>query len=97
MKPKYKSKTRQKQRELARANRAESKESNKPKLPSAERMRNLRERRKAENRVLRAKTLRHIIRLLNLFKNGTVYYMFRPSYGHHQVIKLLETAVFATV
>jgi hypothetical protein len=30
MKPKYKSKMRQKQREMARANRAESKESNKP-------------------------------------------------------------------
>jgi hypothetical protein len=48
MKPKYNSKMRQKQRERARANRAESKESNKPKTTSAERMRKLRERRKAE-------------------------------------------------
>jgi hypothetical protein len=48
MKPKYKSKVRQKQREMARANRAESKESNKPKTTSAERMRELRERRKEE-------------------------------------------------
>jgi hypothetical protein len=48
MKPKYKSKMRQKQRERARANRAESKESNKPKTTSAERMRKLRERCKAE-------------------------------------------------
>jgi ATP-dependent Lon protease len=48
MKPKYKSKIRQKQRERARANRAESKESNKPKITSAERMRKLREHRKAE-------------------------------------------------
>jgi hypothetical protein len=39
---------RQKQRERARANRAESKESNKPKTMSAEQMRKLRERRKAE-------------------------------------------------
>jgi hypothetical protein len=38
MKPKYRSKMRQKQRERARANRAESKESNKPKTTSAERM-----------------------------------------------------------
>jgi hypothetical protein len=48
MKPKYKSTMRQKQRERARANRAESKESIKPKTTSAERMRKLRERRKAE-------------------------------------------------
>jgi hypothetical protein len=48
MKPKYKSKMRQKQRKRARADRAESKESNKPKTTSAERMRKLRERRKAE-------------------------------------------------
>jgi hypothetical protein len=48
MKPKYKSKMRQKQREKARANRAESKEMNKPKITSAERMRKLRERRRAE-------------------------------------------------
>jgi hypothetical protein len=48
MKPKYKNKMRQKQRERARGNRAESKESNKPKTTSAERMRKLRERRKAE-------------------------------------------------
>jgi hypothetical protein len=39
---------RQKQRERARANRAGSKESNKPKTTSAKRMRKLRERRKAE-------------------------------------------------
>jgi hypothetical protein len=48
MKPNYKIKMRQKQRKRARANRAESKESNKPKIPSAERMRKLRECRKAE-------------------------------------------------
>jgi hypothetical protein len=48
MKPKYKSKMRQKQLERARANRAESKESNKLKTTSAERMRKLRERRKTE-------------------------------------------------
>jgi hypothetical protein len=48
MKPKYKSKMRQKERERARANRAESTESNKPKTMPAERMRKLRERRKAE-------------------------------------------------
>jgi hypothetical protein len=48
MKPKYNSKMRQKQWERARANRAESKESNKPKTKSAERMIKLRERRKAE-------------------------------------------------
>jgi hypothetical protein len=48
MKPKYKSKMHQKQRERAQANRAESKESNKPKTTSAERMRKLWERRKAE-------------------------------------------------
>lgn len=47
MKPNYKSEMRQKQRKRARANRAESKESNKPKTTSAERMRKLRERRKA--------------------------------------------------
>jgi hypothetical protein len=48
MNPKYKSKMLQKQRERARVNRAESKESNKPKTTSAERMRKLRERHKAE-------------------------------------------------
>jgi hypothetical protein len=48
MKPKYKSKISQKQRERARANRAECKESNKPKITSAERMWKLRERRKTE-------------------------------------------------
>jgi hypothetical protein len=48
MKPKYKSKMRQKQRERARVNRAESKGSNKPKTTSAERMRKLRKRCKAE-------------------------------------------------
>jgi hypothetical protein len=48
MKPKYKSKMRQKQGERARANRAESKESNKLKTTSAKRMRKLRKRRKAE-------------------------------------------------
>jgi hypothetical protein len=48
MKPKYKSKMRQKKRERARANTPESKESNKPKTTSAERMRKLWERRKAE-------------------------------------------------
>jgi hypothetical protein len=48
MKPKYKSKMRQKQRERARANRAEYKKLNKPKTTSAEWMRKLRERRKAE-------------------------------------------------
>jgi hypothetical protein len=48
MKSKYKSKIRQKQRERVRANRAESKESNKPKTTSAEQMRKLRECRKAE-------------------------------------------------
>jgi hypothetical protein len=48
MKPKYKSKMRQKQWERARANRIESKESNKPKITSAERMRKLQECRKAE-------------------------------------------------
>jgi hypothetical protein len=48
MKPKYKSKMHQKQQTMARANRAESKESGKPKTTSAERMRKLRERRKAE-------------------------------------------------
>jgi hypothetical protein len=48
MKPKYKSKIRQKQRERGRAIRAESKESNEPKTTSAERMRKLRERRKEE-------------------------------------------------
>jgi hypothetical protein len=48
MKPKYKSKMRQKQRERARPYRAESKESNKPKTTSAERLRKLQETRKAE-------------------------------------------------
>jgi hypothetical protein len=48
MKPKYKSKMRQKQRERAQANRAESKESKMLKATSAECMRKLRERRKAE-------------------------------------------------
>jgi hypothetical protein len=48
MKPKYKGKMRQKQWERDWANRAESKESNNPKTTSAERMRKLRERRKAE-------------------------------------------------
>jgi hypothetical protein len=48
MKPKYKSKMRQMQRERDLANRAESKESNKRKATSADRMRKLRERRKAE-------------------------------------------------
>jgi hypothetical protein len=47
MEPKY-IKMRHKQRERARANRAESKESNKPKTTSAERMRELREHRKVE-------------------------------------------------
>jgi hypothetical protein len=44
MKPKYKSKMLQKQREMARTDRAESKEANKPKITSSERMRKLRER-----------------------------------------------------
>jgi hypothetical protein len=48
MKPEYKSKMRQKQRERARAISAESKESNTLKTTSAERMRKLREPRKAE-------------------------------------------------
>jgi hypothetical protein len=48
MTPKYKSKIPQKQRERARANRAESKESNKHKTTSAERIRKLRELRKTE-------------------------------------------------
>jgi hypothetical protein len=48
MEPKYKSKMRQKQRERARVNRAESKESSKPKTTSPERMKKFRERRKAE-------------------------------------------------
>jgi hypothetical protein len=48
MKPKYKSKMRQKQRERDRANRAESKESKKHNTTSAERMRKLWERRKVE-------------------------------------------------
>jgi hypothetical protein len=48
MKTKYKSEMRQKKRERARANRAESKESNKPKTTPAERMTKLWERRKAE-------------------------------------------------
>jgi hypothetical protein len=48
MKPKYKSKMRREQREMARENRAEAKDSNKPKTTSAEQMRKLRERRKAD-------------------------------------------------
>jgi hypothetical protein len=48
MKPRYKSKIHQKQRERAQVNRAESKESNKPKTMSVERVRKLRERCKAE-------------------------------------------------
>jgi hypothetical protein len=48
MNPKYKTKMPQKQRERARANKAESKESNKSKTTSAERMRKLRECRKTE-------------------------------------------------
>jgi hypothetical protein len=48
MKPKYKSKMRQKQRERAQANRAEPKESNKPKTTSEEWMKKSREHRKAE-------------------------------------------------
>jgi hypothetical protein len=48
MKPKYKSKMRQEQRERAPVNRAESKESNKPKTTSVEWMRKLREHGKAE-------------------------------------------------
>jgi hypothetical protein len=48
MKPKYKNKMRQNRRKGALANRAESKKSNKPKTTSGERMRKLRERRKAE-------------------------------------------------
>jgi hypothetical protein len=48
MKPKYKSKMRQKQREKAQLNRTEYKESNKPKAMSVERMRKLWERHKAE-------------------------------------------------
>jgi hypothetical protein len=48
MKLKYKSKMWQKHQERARANIAESKELNKPKTTSAERMRKLRERRKSE-------------------------------------------------
>jgi hypothetical protein len=48
MKPKYKSKVRQKQRKNTRANRAQSKKSNKPKTTFAERMRKLGKRRKAE-------------------------------------------------
>jgi hypothetical protein len=43
MKPKYKRKMRQKQRERAQANRAESKELNKPKTTCAEQTRKLRE------------------------------------------------------
>jgi hypothetical protein len=48
MKPKYKSKMRQKKRKMDRAKRAEFKESNKSKTTSAERMRKLRERRKSD-------------------------------------------------
>jgi hypothetical protein len=48
MKPKYKSKMRQKQWERVKANRAESKESNKLKTTSTEWMRKLREHRKSE-------------------------------------------------
>jgi hypothetical protein len=48
MKPKYKSKMRQKQRQRTRANRAEFKESNKPKTMSVEQTRKLQECRKAE-------------------------------------------------
>jgi hypothetical protein len=48
MKPKYKSTMRQKQRKRARENGAESKESNKSKITSAERMTKLRKRRKAK-------------------------------------------------
>jgi hypothetical protein len=48
MKLKYKSKMRQKQRERARANRAVSKESNKPKTTSVKLMTKLRERHKLE-------------------------------------------------
>jgi hypothetical protein len=48
MKHKYKSKMRQKQRERSWANRAECKKLNKLKTTSAERMRKLRESRKAE-------------------------------------------------
>jgi hypothetical protein len=48
MKPNYKGKMRQKQREKPRVNGTESKESNKPKTTSAERMRKLRESFKAE-------------------------------------------------
>jgi hypothetical protein len=43
MKPKYMSRMCQKQQERARANRGESKESNKPKTTSAERMRKIQE------------------------------------------------------
>jgi hypothetical protein len=52
VKPKYKSKMRHKQWERARATRAKSKESNKPKTISVERMRKLWERRKAETLVV---------------------------------------------
>jgi hypothetical protein len=48
MKPKYKSKMRLKQRQMSRTNRAEYKESKKPKTTSTKRMIKLRERRKAE-------------------------------------------------
>jgi hypothetical protein len=44
MKPKYKSKMRQKQWERSRTNRAESKESNKPKTMTTEQIRKLWER-----------------------------------------------------
>jgi hypothetical protein len=60
MNPKYKSKMLQKQRETA--NRVESKESNKPKTASAEWMRKLRERRKAET-----SRVTHIINFCNSF------------------------------
>jgi hypothetical protein len=40
---------------------------------------------------------KNIMRLLNLFKNYIGHYMFRPSYGHHQVLQNCskETAVLA--
>jgi hypothetical protein len=48
MKPEYKTKMRQQQWKRALSNRAGSKDANKPKTTSAERLRKLRERRKAE-------------------------------------------------
>jgi hypothetical protein len=51
MKPEYKSKMRQKQRKRAQTNRVESKELNKPKTTSAERMRKLRSAAKWRHRV----------------------------------------------